>query len=305
MINDEDIESLFALAKKMRIGCTCDIDDRCTNCENMRTFQEQVRKLEGKMRHYQSWPTDWPVYCNGTKEACDTKVGPCCCGAWHQPGEFELEHGVLTRRSPLSDHPRIVGRTPEAQAEYRDSMSWTKQAEQAKAEQAVQPEVTSQKAAYEKQIQGMVDIMPWQTVNKVVKPLSLPANPDFTLPPIVSVPLDEMVPMERYVAGRCGYFVGWDGQENGRTTFVYETKGDCEFFVPAKEEITAQVIHDYIRERIAPELQIHVTIMATSNANSGQALAEAAWGEHAHVPMNTLIGATAEELFTKVKQYVE
>lgn len=35
------------------------------------------------------WPEDWPVY-RQSSESCDMLVGPCCCGAWHQPGEFEL-----------------------------------------------------------------------------------------------------------------------------------------------------------------------------------------------------------------------
>lgn len=48
-----------------------------------------------------SWPTDWPVYkqsCFGSfDDRCDMLVGPCACGASHQPGEFELRTDGLYR----------------------------------------------------------------------------------------------------------------------------------------------------------------------------------------------------------------
>ena len=47
------------------------------------------------------WPRDWPWYkqaCYGSWESrCDMLVGPCRCGAWHEPGEFEYRAGVLYR----------------------------------------------------------------------------------------------------------------------------------------------------------------------------------------------------------------
>jgi hypothetical protein len=47
------------------------------------------------------WPDEWPIYkqgCFGSwDDCCDMLVGPCKCGAWHQPGEFELCYGLLFR----------------------------------------------------------------------------------------------------------------------------------------------------------------------------------------------------------------
>ena len=43
------------------------------------------------------WPEDWPRHHNGVSEPCDMLVGPCSCGAWHQPGEFVLDDGRLVR----------------------------------------------------------------------------------------------------------------------------------------------------------------------------------------------------------------
>lgn len=48
-----------------------------------------------------SWPKEYPLYKQpcffSWEDACDTLVGPCCCGAWHQKNEFELKDGVLYR----------------------------------------------------------------------------------------------------------------------------------------------------------------------------------------------------------------
>lgn len=48
-----------------------------------------------------AWPSNWPYYkqdCLGSWEKrCDMLVGPCCCGSWHQVGEFEIKNGLLYR----------------------------------------------------------------------------------------------------------------------------------------------------------------------------------------------------------------
>lgn len=52
----------------------------------------------------QGWPKDWPRYYNGCAEPCDTIVGPCCCGAWHQEGEFVwAPYGT----DPTQPHPTL------------------------------------------------------------------------------------------------------------------------------------------------------------------------------------------------------
>lgn len=43
----------------------------------------------------QLWPEDWPKYHNASIDACD--IGPCICGAWHQPDEFKMEEFILFR----------------------------------------------------------------------------------------------------------------------------------------------------------------------------------------------------------------
>lgn len=52
-------------------------------------------------KEFKGWPEDWPKFkqpCFGSWEsACDMLVGPCACGASHDPGEFEFKHGVLYR----------------------------------------------------------------------------------------------------------------------------------------------------------------------------------------------------------------
>jgi len=46
------------------------------------------------------WPDDWPKYKqHHASSACDMVIGPCRCGAWHEPGEFELVDGHLHRYS--------------------------------------------------------------------------------------------------------------------------------------------------------------------------------------------------------------
>lgn len=49
----------------------------------------------------QSWPESWPWYkqtCfRNWDSRCDMLVGPCRCGAWHQPGEFRWESPTLYR----------------------------------------------------------------------------------------------------------------------------------------------------------------------------------------------------------------
>ncbi len=51
------------------------------------------------------WPDDWPAYrqeCfSSDTDNCDMLEGPCRCGAWHTPGEFVYEFGVLTRRGEV------------------------------------------------------------------------------------------------------------------------------------------------------------------------------------------------------------
>lgn len=42
------------------------------------------------------WPEDWPDYHNGS-ELCDMLIGPCSCGASHQPGEFRFDGTFLYR----------------------------------------------------------------------------------------------------------------------------------------------------------------------------------------------------------------
>lgn len=53
------------------------------------------------------WPDNWPEYkqhCfSSWSDSCDMLVGPCRCGAWHQPGEFEWKDGVLHRYGELVD----------------------------------------------------------------------------------------------------------------------------------------------------------------------------------------------------------
>lgn len=44
-------------------------------------YRHPVSKLVG-------WPDEVPKNYNGQSQACDMLEGPCCCGAWHQPGEF-------------------------------------------------------------------------------------------------------------------------------------------------------------------------------------------------------------------------
>ncbi len=44
-----------------------------------------------------SWPDDWPEYYNACNEPCDMLIGPCCCGAWHQPHEFQIIDDKLYR----------------------------------------------------------------------------------------------------------------------------------------------------------------------------------------------------------------
>ncbi len=47
------------------------------------------------------WPSDWPLYKQecffSYDDACDSLVGPCSCGAWHEEGEFEFKDNVLLR----------------------------------------------------------------------------------------------------------------------------------------------------------------------------------------------------------------
>lgn len=53
------------------------------------------------MSDIQVWPKDWPQYkqaCFSSFDSrCDLLVGPCACGAWHMPGEFEYTNEVLIR----------------------------------------------------------------------------------------------------------------------------------------------------------------------------------------------------------------
>jgi hypothetical protein len=37
------------------------------------------------------YPESWPPYVNGTGEPCDMLQGPCCCGAWHDLNEWEVD----------------------------------------------------------------------------------------------------------------------------------------------------------------------------------------------------------------------
>lgn len=43
------------------------------------------------------WPADWPRFHNASNEPCDMLLGPCCCGAWHSAGEFEVRDDRLFR----------------------------------------------------------------------------------------------------------------------------------------------------------------------------------------------------------------
>lgn len=53
-------------------------------------------------RTLKAWPEHWPEYHNAVKDPCDMLVGPCACGASHEPGEFVLHEGTLYRyRKPV------------------------------------------------------------------------------------------------------------------------------------------------------------------------------------------------------------
>lgn len=55
------------------------------------------------------WPKDVPPYFNTLAEPCDMWDGPCCCGALHQYGEFEIQDGQLYH----CDRPVVNGRMVE------------------------------------------------------------------------------------------------------------------------------------------------------------------------------------------------
>lgn len=46
---------------------------------------------------FEPWPKNAPKYHNACTDPCDCFVGPCVCGATHQPGEFELKGRNLYR----------------------------------------------------------------------------------------------------------------------------------------------------------------------------------------------------------------
>jgi len=52
---------------------------------------------------FKVWPAEWPLYkqhCfSSFVDACDMLVGPCACGAWHRPGEFEFLGGRVLMRN--------------------------------------------------------------------------------------------------------------------------------------------------------------------------------------------------------------
>ncbi len=45
-----------------------------------------IRQIEAE-----AWPAWWPKYHNACIDPCDTRIGHCCCGAYHAKGEFVLE----------------------------------------------------------------------------------------------------------------------------------------------------------------------------------------------------------------------
>jgi len=40
---------------------------------------------------YPAWPADAPHYHNACTDPCDVWQGHCCCGAYHEEGEFFLD----------------------------------------------------------------------------------------------------------------------------------------------------------------------------------------------------------------------
>lgn len=52
-------------------------------------------------RKSNGWPKGWPRYYNACQDPCDTIDGPCVCGAWHHPGEFEFFYGKLRRHGEI------------------------------------------------------------------------------------------------------------------------------------------------------------------------------------------------------------
>lgn len=45
------------------------------------------------------WPEEWPEYHNACTDACDMRIGPCACGAWHKESEWTWDEvsQTLTR----------------------------------------------------------------------------------------------------------------------------------------------------------------------------------------------------------------
>lgn len=50
----------------------------------------RLKRYISSINNCEVWPDDWPRHYN-SNEPCDMLVGPCCCGAWHQEGDFTYD----------------------------------------------------------------------------------------------------------------------------------------------------------------------------------------------------------------------
>lgn len=62
-------------------------------------------------RHPKSKMVGWPDVLdrnyNGSRTPCDMLEGPCCCGAWHQPGEFTGDFEIRDLPADASRQLRV------------------------------------------------------------------------------------------------------------------------------------------------------------------------------------------------------
>jgi len=100
----EDIEIL----EGKRCNSKACVNDSCLAIDRLvaflktfESYETPEKVLEPSKNNFKEWPDDWPFYkqaCfNSWSDCCDMLVGPCKCGAWHQPGEFEFFEGKLYR----------------------------------------------------------------------------------------------------------------------------------------------------------------------------------------------------------------
>ena len=50
-----------------------------------------------------AYPDDWVPMYNGSTEPCDMLVGPCSCGAWHQPDDTHVEDALKENNAKISN----------------------------------------------------------------------------------------------------------------------------------------------------------------------------------------------------------